>query len=56
LDGNTFFRVHRSFIVNLNEIKRFDLFEKDTYKIIMKDGASIPVSRSGYSKIKELLK
>lgn len=56
LDSNTFFRVHRSFIVNLNEIKRLDLFEKDTYKIIMKDGASIPVSRSGYSKIKVLLK
>ncbi|MCB0730584.1 MAG: LytTR family transcriptional regulator DNA-binding domain-containing protein [Ignavibacteriae bacterium] len=56
LDGNTFFRVHRSFIVNLAEIKQMDLFEKDTYKILMKDGSSIPVSRSGYSKIKELLK
>lgn len=56
LDNNTFFRVHRSYIVNLNEVKQMELFEKESYKITMKDGSKIPVSRSGYSKIKELLK
>jgi two-component system LytT family response regulator len=56
LDSNTFFRVHRSYIVNINEVKQMDLFEKDTYKIKLNDGNSIPVSKSGYAKIKELMK
>jgi two-component system LytT family response regulator len=56
LDGNTFFRVHRSFIVNINQVKQMELFEKDSYLISMNDGSKIPVSRSGYAKIRELLK
>ncbi len=56
LDINTFYRVHRSYIVNINSIKQMELFEKESYKITMNDGSKIPVSRSGYSKIKELLK
>ena len=56
LDANTFFRVHRSYIVNINDVKQMEMFEKESYKITMKDGEKIPVSRSGYSKIKELLK
>ena len=56
LDNNNFFRVHRSYIVNLGKVKQLELFEKDSYKIKLSDGSSIPVSRSGYSKIKEILK
>jgi len=56
LDKNTFFRVHRSYLVNINEVKQMELFEKESYKITMKDGDKIPVSRSGYGNIKELLK
>ena len=56
LDGEIFFRVHRSYIVNINAVKQMELFEKESYKITMNDGSKIPVSRSGYSKIKELLK
>ncbi len=56
LESNTFFRVHRSYIVNLERVKQMELFEKDTYRITMNDGGKIPVSRSGYTKIKELLK
>ena len=56
LDSNMFFRVHRSYIVNLNSVKQMELFEKESYRITMGDGNTIPVSRSGYSKIKELLK
>lgn len=56
LDGEIFFRVHRSYIVNINAVKQMELFEKESYKITMNDGSKIPVSRSGYAKIKELLK
>jgi len=56
LNSSTFFRVHRSNIININYVKQMELFEKESYQISMKNGAKIPVSRSGYGKIKELLK
>ena len=56
LDSSEFYRVHRSFIVKLSSVKQIELFEKDSYKITLKDGTKIPVSRSGYGKIRELLK
>jgi len=56
LDTNTFFRVHRSYIINIDFVQQMELFEKESYKITMMNGVKIPVSRTGYSKIKELLK
>jgi len=56
LSSKSFFRVHRSYIVNINFIKQMELFEKDSYRITLNDGNKIPVSRNGYGKIKELLK
>jgi two-component system LytT family response regulator len=56
LDNNLFFRIHRSYIVNINEVKQMELFEKESYKIKINEGDLIPVSRSGYLKIRELLK
>ena len=56
LADSNFYRVHRSYIVNINYISQMELVEKDTYKITMKDKTKVPVSRTGYSKIKELLK
>ncbi|MBU2494589.1 MAG: LytTR family transcriptional regulator DNA-binding domain-containing protein [Bacteroidetes bacterium] len=54
LDANNFMRVHRSYIVKINSIQQIELFEKESYKIILKDGKNIPVSKSGYSKLKEI--
>ena len=56
LDQNEFIRVHRSYIVNINQIKQIELFEKESYKITLNDGTKIPVSKSGYSKIKDISK
>ncbi len=56
LDQNEFIRVHRSYIVNINEVKQVELFEKESYKITLNDGIKIPVSKSGYSKIKSISK
>lgn len=56
LDQNEFIRVHRSYIVNINEVKQVELFEKESYKISLMDGTKIPVSKSGYSKIKDISK
>lgn len=55
LDNKIFFRVHRSHIVNINFVKQIELFEKESYKLTLKNGDKIPVSKSGYSKIKEIM-
>ncbi|MDL2243333.1 LytTR family transcriptional regulator DNA-binding domain-containing protein [Bacteroidales bacterium OttesenSCG-928-J19] len=49
-----FVRTHRSFIVNINHIARLELYEKDSYRIRMKESnAEIKVSQSGYKLLKQ---
>lgn len=55
LDGNQFVRSHRSYIVNVQQITRIDPYEKDNHVAILRSGAKVPVSRSGYGKLKEVL-
>jgi len=56
LDPNIFIRVHRSHIVKVSAIKQIELFEKDSYRVIFQDGrTSVPVSKTGYSKLKEVM-
>jgi two-component system, LytTR family, response regulator len=55
LDHLQFVRTHRSFIVNVQHITRIEPFEKENYLAILKNGKHIPVSRSGYTKLKEVL-
>jgi two-component system LytT family response regulator len=55
LDSSQFFRTHRSFIINLQELTRIEPLEKKTYVVLLKNGKKIPLSRSGYSKLKETL-
>ena len=50
LDGQQFVRSHRSYIVNVQQITRIDPYEKDSQVAILRSGAKVPVSRSGYSK------
>jgi len=52
---DSFIRVHRSYIANLNEIKEISLLEKDSHVIILKSGEKLPVSKSGYKKLKEII-
>jgi len=54
LNPNDFIRIHRSYIVKLTEIKQIELFEKESYRVILKDGRNLPVSKTGYVKIKEI--
>ena len=51
----SFLRVHRSCIVNTNYISRIELYEKQHYKITIKNGQQIKVSASGYKLLKENL-
>jgi two-component system, LytTR family, response regulator len=55
LDANVFVRTHRSFIVNVQQITRIDPYEKENYVAILKNGAQVSVSKSGYAKLKQVL-
>jgi len=55
LDPKEFLRIHRSFLVNISSINKLEPAEKDNYLVRLKDGTSLPVSKSGYSKIKEIM-
>ncbi len=55
LDSSQFFRTHRSFIINLQQLTKIEPLEKNTYIALLKNGKKIPLSRSSYSKLKELL-
>lgn len=55
LDKEQFVRSHRSYIVNVQQITRIDPYEKDNHLAILRSGVKVPVSRSGYGKLKEVL-
>lgn len=55
LDASQFVRVHRSYIVSVQQITRIDPYEKDSHIAILKSGAKIPVSKTGYVKLKTVL-
>jgi len=55
LDPARFARIHRSYIVNLERIARIEPYTKDSRVAVLQDGSQLPVSRSGYVRLKELL-
>ena len=55
LDANRFVRVHRSFLLNIDRLAKLELYSKDSWLAVLKDGAQLPVSRAGYARIKELI-
>lgn len=56
LPEDEFVRIHRSHIVSVTGIEKLELYEKDSYLLTLKNGSQLPVSRSGHSKLKEVLK
>ena len=55
LDGQHFVRTHRSYIMNIQQITRIEPYEKDNHVAILKSGAQVPVSKTGYAKLKQVL-
>lgn len=55
LPGNKFIRVHRSFIVRIDKINKLEQYGKESYKVILNNNRSVPVSRSGYARLKDKL-
>jgi two-component system LytT family response regulator len=50
-----FVRVHRSYIVRVEEIKQIEPYGKDSHIAILHSGDKLPVSRAGYKQLKEEL-
>lgn len=55
LDNRRFVRIHRSYIMNIERLAKIELYAKDSRTAVLKDGTQLPVSRTGYDKLKELL-
>jgi two-component system LytT family response regulator len=55
LDPRRYLRIHRSFIVNLERVTKIEPYGKDTHLAILSDGSRLPVSRSGYARLRDFL-
>jgi two-component system LytT family response regulator len=55
LSKTDFVRIHRSFIVRVEEIKRIEPYGKDNHVAILQSGDKLPVSRAGFRQLKEEL-
>lgn len=55
LDANRFVRIHRSFLLNIDRLSKLELYTKDSWLAVLKDQTQLPVSRTGYAKLKELM-
>jgi two-component system LytT family response regulator len=55
LDPLRFVRIHRSFLLNVDRLSKIELYAKDSRIAILSGGAKLPVSRSGYARLRGLL-
>lgn len=53
LPARQFIRIHRGYIVNIAEIKSLELYTKDSYLAVLKNGDKLKVSAEGYRRLKE---
>lgn len=55
LDPKLFVRIHRSYVVNIERVSRIEPYGKDSRIAVLSNGAKLPVSRAGYSRLQALL-
>lgn len=55
LDPRRFVRIHRSYLLNLDRLARLEAVSKDTRMAVLRDGRRLPVSRTGFARLQELL-
>ena len=55
LNASMFIRIHRSYIVKIDEIKKIEKYGKDSYQIMLKNGTDLKVSRTRYQELKSIL-
>ena len=52
-DPERFVQIHRSIVINLDRLGKVELVGKESRIAILKDGRELPMSRSGYARLKE---
>ncbi len=55
LSPSLFVRIHRSYIVNVSQVSRVELFGKENYQMLLKNGTKLKMSSSGYKLLKDKL-
>lgn len=55
LDPMKFSRIHRSYLININEITNIEPYERDTYLVKLRGEEKVPVSKTGYAKLRKVL-
>ncbi len=55
LDPKQFVRVHRSYLIPVNQLVRIEPYEKDSHIALLHTGVKIAVSKSGLVRLKDLL-
>jgi two-component system, LytTR family, response regulator len=54
LDPGRFLRIHRAYLVNIEKITKIDQDMAGGRVAVLTDGSEVPVSRSGYSRFREM--
>lgn len=55
LNPNDFMRVHRSYIIRLDQVIQLEPYGKDSYVAKLKDGPTVKISKSGFKNLKDKL-
>jgi two-component system LytT family response regulator len=55
LEGSRFVRVHRSWLLSIAALQRINVRDREGFDATLINGLTIPVSRQGYAKLKEVL-
>ena len=48
-------RIHRSYLLNLDRLARIETEGGEPKGVVLADGTRLPLSRSGYARLKALL-
>lgn len=51
LDSRQFVRIHRSYLINIDYLSKIEPYAKDSKIAVLKNGKTLPVSRSGYQRL-----
>jgi two-component system, LytTR family, response regulator len=55
LDDEEFVRIHRSYIIRIDQVNQLEPYGKDSYIAKLKDGTAVKISKSGLKSLKEKL-
>ena len=55
LDPDRFVRIHRRYLLNISRLARIEQSATDSRTAVLADGTELPISRSGYARLRELL-